>query len=86
MSNLVKQAIKPKTEAEWCAYRCKLNCQAGREVLDGATKIPPGSNRVEYALYNLLHAVEELARLAVINSRPVSNSGARIETKGGDAQ
>ena len=42
-------------------YRAKLSCKIGRDALDGKTSYPPGSTRVEYALYNLLHAVEEIA-------------------------
>jgi hypothetical protein len=54
---------KPKTPREWAAYRCKVTCQIGRDVLSGKTKTPPGGSPLEYALFNLLHAVEELAEL-----------------------
>ena len=42
-------------------YRVKLHCKIGRAALDG--KAPPGllcSNQ-EYAVFCLLHAVEDLA-------------------------
>ncbi len=54
---------KPKTESEWCAYRAQASCRIGRDALDGKTEIPPGVTRQEYAMFNLLHAVEELAKL-----------------------
>jgi hypothetical protein len=54
---------KPKTPREWAAHRCKLSCQIGRDALDGKTKSPPGVSPLEYAVFNLLHAVEELAEL-----------------------
>jgi len=55
--------MKPKTPEEWAAYRCKLSCRIGRDVLDGKTATPPGVSRLEYAMFNLLHAVEELAAI-----------------------
>lgn len=56
-------SAKPTTEAEWCAYRAQAACRIGRDALDGKAEIPPGVTRHEYALFNLLHAVEELAKL-----------------------
>lgn len=58
-----KAPAKPKTEAEWAAYRCQLSCKLGREVLDGTTKPPLNTTALEYAVYSLLHAVEELSRI-----------------------
>ena len=57
-----KRVVMPRTEAEWCAYRCQLSCKIGRDVLAGKTKTPAGVSPLEYAIYNLLHAVEELSR------------------------
>jgi len=54
---------KPKTPREWAAYRCKVTCQIGRDALSGKTKTPAGGSPLEYAVFNLLHAVEELAEL-----------------------
>lgn len=54
---------KPKDEREWAAYRCALSCRIGRDVLDGNKHTPDGFSRLEYALYNLLHAIEELASI-----------------------
>ena len=53
---------KPQTEAEWCAYRCQLSCKIGRDVLEGIAKTPHGVTPLEYAVFNLLHAVEELSK------------------------
>jgi len=54
---------KPKTPRERAAYRCKLSCQIGRDSLEYKFKTPPGVSPLEYAVFNLLHAVEELAEL-----------------------
>ena len=56
---------KPQTEAEWAAYRCQLSCKIGRDVLEGRTKTPHGVTPLEYAVFNLLHAVEELSKKGV---------------------
>ena len=58
----LKRVVMPRTEAEWCAYRCQLSCKIGRDVLEGKTKTPAGVLPLEYAVFNLLHAVEELSR------------------------
>ena len=58
----LKRVVIPRTEAEWCAYRCQLSCKIGRDVLEGKTKTPAGVSPLEYAVFNLLHAVEELSR------------------------
>jgi hypothetical protein len=52
----------PETELEWCIYRCVLSCKIGRDALDGKSDPPAGRTPTEYAIYNLLHAVEELAK------------------------
>jgi hypothetical protein len=59
---LLKRVVMPRTEAEWCAYRCQLSCKIGRDVLEGKTKTPAGVSPLEYAVFTLLHAVEELSR------------------------
>lgn len=56
------RVVRPQTEAQWCAYRCQLSCKIGRDVIDGKTKTPAGVLPLEYAVFNLLHAVEELSR------------------------
>lgn len=57
---------KPKTEAEWCAYRAELSCRIGRDALENKAKSPYGVTQQEYALFNLLYAVEELAKLMAL--------------------
>ena len=52
---------KPKTEAEWCAFRCQASCKIGRDALDGIKPIPDRPS-IEYAVYNLLNAVESLSK------------------------
>jgi hypothetical protein len=52
---------KPETPREWATYRAKLSCRIGRDVIEGQTTAPGGISRTEYAIYNLLHAVEEIA-------------------------
>jgi len=52
----------PQTPAEWSAYRCKLSCQIGRDAIEGKVEPPGGCSPMGYALFNLLHAVEELSR------------------------
>jgi hypothetical protein len=39
-------------------YRAQLSCRIGRDVLEGKTKCPSGVQSMEWALFNLLHAVE----------------------------
>ena len=57
----------------WPAYRCQLSCKIGRDVLNGKTQPPKGVTGIEYALYNLLHAVEELSH-AVTDPNRVDKS------------
>ena len=44
-------------------YRCKLHCKLARDVIDkgGEGTLPPGTPCVEYALFLLAHAIEEIA-------------------------
>lgn len=41
-------------------YRMKLNCQIGRDALEGKTRPLNGCSQIEYAMYCLLHAIEDL--------------------------
>lgn len=58
----IKLPEMPKNEAEWCAYRCQLNCKVGRQALEGSTKPPQGVTALECAMFSLLHAVEDLSK------------------------
>ena len=51
----------PKTEREWALYRAKLNCQLGRKALDGQTQPANGYTAIEYALFCILHSLEDMA-------------------------
>ena len=42
-------------------YRAALSCRVGRDVLEGTKTCPVGTSQTEYALFNLLHAVEDIA-------------------------
>jgi hypothetical protein len=42
-------------------YRAALSCRIGRDVLEGTKTCPAGTSQTEYALFNLLHAVEDIA-------------------------
>jgi hypothetical protein len=57
-----QRMVMPRTPAEWSAYRCQLSCKIGRDALEGKTQPPAGCSPLEYAMFNLLHAVEELSR------------------------
>lgn len=58
-------STKPKTrwtQSEAAAIRCSISCQIGRNALDGKKEPPNDISRLEYAIYNLLHAVEDLSK------------------------
>ena len=61
-THCVQRVVMPRTDAEWSAYRCQLSCKIGRDALEGKTQPPAGCSPLEYAVFNLLHAVEELSR------------------------
>ena len=66
-----KPAVMPRTKSEWCAYRCQLSCKIGRDAIEGKTKPPGGCTPMEYAIFNLLHAVEELSKVtAILGQKP----------------
>lgn len=74
----VTPLVRPSTDREWALYRVGLVCKAGREALEGK-RIPATCSVVEYALFNLLHAVEDIARAMEPNA-----SRQRIGGKGCD--
>jgi hypothetical protein len=49
---------QPKNMA---AYRARLSCKIGMDVIGGVIKPPAGTSVFEYALYNLLRAIEDVA-------------------------
>jgi hypothetical protein len=54
---------KPNTPREWALYRTRLVCGMGKDVLNGRTAPPGGVPVIEYAMYALFDAVQELAGL-----------------------
>ena len=42
-------------------YRAKLACSIGRDALDGTNEKFQGQEAIRFALYNLLHAVSDIA-------------------------
>ena len=51
----------PETKEKWCLWRAQTACKTGRDVLDGETDPPESATRIEYALFLLLGAVQEIA-------------------------
>jgi hypothetical protein len=49
-------------------YRAKLSCRIGRDAIEGKTPLPEGCTPIEYALFNLLHAIEEIADALLPNN------------------
>ena len=43
-------------------YRAGLSCKLGRDALEGKLACPPGVTPMEWAMYNLLHAVDDLVQ------------------------
>jgi hypothetical protein len=42
-------------------YRVKLSCKIGRDIISGEAQPPPYLSKTEYALFNLFHAIEDIA-------------------------
>ena len=63
----MKKPPPPKTEAEWSAYRVSLNCQVGRDILQLKVKSPPNVPVIEFALFSMFHAIEELSKQITTN-------------------
>jgi hypothetical protein len=42
-------------------YRAQLSCKIGKDVIKGETKPPDGTTKIEYALYLLCSAIEDIA-------------------------
>lgn len=52
-------------------YRAQLACHIARDGIDGKSEAPTnaGVSRMEWAMYNLLHAVEEIAKALMTNDK-----------------
>ena len=53
-------------------YRAQLSCKIGRDALEGKTTLPDGVAPMEWAMFNLLQAVEEIAT-AIMPNKELSN-------------
>jgi len=55
-----------KTDAEFAAFGCQASCRIGRDALTGKTQ---HQDPMQYAVFSLLHAVEDLSKqIAAIKS------------------
>jgi protein involved in temperature-dependent protein secretion len=50
-----------KPAKEFTLYRARLSCKVGRNAVEGKITPPCGLSPLEWAIYNLLHAVEDIA-------------------------
>jgi hypothetical protein len=50
-----------KTPKEAALYRVKLNCQIGKDALNGKEPMMSNVEPLEYAVFCLLNAVEDIA-------------------------
>ena len=50
-----------KKEQIGATYRAKIACRIARDSMDGKNEVPNAINPMEYAIYNLLHAIEDIA-------------------------
>jgi len=53
----------PKTPEECAAYRLHLQCQIALDTISGNKIPPPVVSRMEYALFCLIHAIQEIPKL-----------------------
>ena len=49
-------------------YRAQLSCKLGRDAIEGKTTPPDGVTPMDWAMFNLLHAVEEIATAMMPNA------------------
>lgn len=52
----------PTTPRGWALWHARKNCEMGKEGLDSGRGVPADCEPMEWAVYQLLCAVEELAR------------------------
>jgi hypothetical protein len=56
-----KQSRKVEKITHVGLFRAIVSCKLAREALDGKTKMDD-EDRVRYAMFNMSHAIEEIAR------------------------
>ena len=54
-------AVEPIVRRKNALYRAGLSCAIGRDAIEGRIEIPANVSPMEWAMFNLLHAVEEIA-------------------------
>ena len=54
-------AVEPIVRRKNALYRACLSCAIGRDAIEGRIEIPANVSPMEWAMFNLLHAVEEIA-------------------------
>jgi len=60
-------------------YRAQLSCKVGRDALEGKTTPPDGVTPMEWAMFNMLHAVEEIATAMMPNEKVEFQEGSAAE-------
>lgn len=58
-------------------YRAQLSCKIGRDVLEGKNDAPDGVQPMVWAMFNLLHAVEEIATAMMPNAANQARSDSK---------
>ncbi len=70
---------KPKTPAHMGLYRAIMSCRIGCDALDGKINTPIGVGQTQWAVYNLLKAVEEIAKERLENIEQLTKAVKRRE-------
>jgi len=52
---------KPETKLQSHTLRARISCKMGREVLNGDKNVPQGTTDIQFALYCLLEAIDDIA-------------------------
>lgn len=58
-----RKANLPTTERDWCHYRTSLSCKLVRDAISREGRAPAGISQLEWAVFHLSHAVEEVANM-----------------------
>ena len=56
----VNPQVRPKSPQEIALYRASLACKIGRDAIEGKN-VPDGFSRMDFAMFNLFHAIEDIA-------------------------
>jgi len=55
------KSVARMTPREAALYRVKLQCKIGRDAIEGKMRLPDATSALEYSMFCLLHAVEDIA-------------------------